>query len=76
MRKLVLLCALATLLQGCVVYSYAGPYVTNVSSDADGLKVEKCRLKMNVWTAHFVNENCSTETVKQGVAAPAAKPAK
>ena len=74
MRKVMLL-SLAALLQGCVVYSYAGPYVTSVASDEGGLKVEKCQLKMNVWTAHFVNENCTTETVKAGTA-PAAKPAK
>lgn len=67
MRKFVLLFVTTCLLQGCYLYSYAGPYVTKVSSDgANGLNVEKCQIKMNVWTAHFTNENCSTETVKTG----------
>ena len=68
MRKLALVLLSAFLLQGC--YSYAGPYVTKVASDGpDTLDVEKCQLKMNVWTAHFQDVNCATEKVKLGARA-------
>jgi len=62
MRRFLMLFAVSALLQGC--YSFAGPYVKEVTADGSNLNIEKCKLKMNVWTAHFQDSDCTTETVK------------
>jgi len=62
MRRLSLIVLAAALLQGC--YSYTGPFVTKIESGANGLSVEKCRVKFNVWTGHFEEVDCATEAVK------------
>ncbi len=42
MKRLSILACLALALQGCA--SYAGPFVTGISSDGDnGLNVQSCR---------------------------------
>ena len=64
MRKLALIAAAAAALQGCYVYQYAGPFVTKVESGANGLNVEKCKLKFNVWSGQFQQVDCATESVK------------
>jgi hypothetical protein len=64
MRKLILLFAITSTLQGC--YTYGGPYVTKVEGDPKGLSVEKCRIKFNPWTGQFAQDQCVTETVKPG----------
>lgn len=61
MRKLILLLSLF-LLAGC---SSAGPFVTNISSDGhNGLVIEKCDVKYNIFLGVISNGDCRTTNIK------------
>jgi hypothetical protein len=64
MFKAAVIVLAAAMLQGCYVYQYAGPFVTKVESGSDGLNVEKCKVKFNVWSGQFQQVDCATEAVK------------
>lgn len=49
------------LLSAC---SYAGPYVTDISRNADGsFNVKKCMVEHNFW-GYISNQNCTSTTIK------------
>ena len=60
-RLTILFCVLA--LQGCA--SYAGPFVTSVSSDGNGgLDVESCMVRLERFTKTVSNADCTTEHIR------------
>lgn len=57
------LCALAAGLSGCA--SYAGPFVSNISSDGrGGVVVEKCMAMYEPFMNTMSNANCTTYNIK------------
>lgn len=49
------------LLSAC---TYAGPYVTDISKNADGsLNVKKCMVEHNFW-GYISTQECTTEVIK------------
>jgi type IV secretion system protein VirB7 len=63
MNRLFVLACAAFALQGCA--SYAGPFVTSVSSDGNGgLNVQSCMVRLERFTKTVSNANCTTERIR------------
>ena len=63
MKQVTLLALMALALQGCS--TYAGPFVTAISSDGNGgLNVQSCMVRMNKFTKAVSNANCTSEHVQ------------
>ena len=55
------------ILLGITGYSYAQPYVTNISpAGKNGILVEKCKIQMNQLTAKISDSSCNTSYVWLG----------
>ena len=63
MKRLFTVACLVLVLQGCS--TYAGPFVTAISSDGNGgLNVQSCMVRMNKFTKAVSNANCTSEHVQ------------
>ena len=61
--KYLALILLGATLQGCS--TYAGPFVTAISSDGNGgLNVQSCMVRMNKFTKSISNARCTSEHVQ------------
>lgn len=66
------LCGLAIVTAACA--SYAGPFVSNISSDGrGGIVVEKCLARYDQFSATVGNSNCTTHNIKLGAEEDRAK---
>ena len=55
------------ILLGMTGYSFAGPYVTNISpAGKNGILVEKCKIQMNQLTTQISDSSCPTSYVWLG----------
>jgi type IV secretion system protein VirB7 len=63
MKRLSILACLALALQGCA--SYAGPFVTSVSSDGNGgLNVQSCMVRLERFTKTVSNADCTSQHIQ------------
>ncbi len=63
MKRLFTVSCLALALQGCA--SYAGPFVTNVSSDGNGgLSVQSCMVKFQRFNRTVSNADCTSQHIQ------------
>ena len=63
MNRLFVLACAAFALQGCA--SYAGPFVTSISSDGNGgLNVESCMVRLERITKNVSNADCTSEHIQ------------
>ena len=63
MKRLFTVACLALALQGCA--SYAGPFVTSVSSDGNGgLNVQSCMVRLERITRTVSNADCTSEHIQ------------
>ena len=63
MKRLFTMACLVLALQGRA--SYAGPFVTSVSSDGNGgLNVESCMVRLERFTKNVSNADCTSEHIQ------------
>lgn len=60
MRMLLASIVFSLMLTGCTIP--IGRLVTNVSGGAGEITVEKCSIERNIWTNHYEENDCRSET--------------